>query len=402
MVSEELLTPELGHYDVIVCGGGVGGIASAVAASRQGAKVMLIEKTVLLGGLATAGLISWFEPLCDGKGKKLMYGIVDELFDLSIKYGDDTFPENWKNKEENSIDSRRYASFFSPTIFSIALDEYLEKANVTILLDTVVVRPLMENNHCNGVVVENKTGRGYYSADFIIDGTGDADIMFRAGVPCENGKNYLTYIAYIADKNTCAQARETNHILDSRKWTASGSDLWGKGHPEGEPRLSGTTAEEVTEYVLKGRKLLFEKLLGQDPKTRDVTVLPSMAQFRTTRRIVGGYTLTENDVGKHFPSSISTAGDFANRGHCYELPFEILCHPDFDNLLTVGRTVSSAGWAWEVTRVIPIAIATGQAAGTAAALCSAKGCTLKELEIAELRCTLENNGVRTRLNESED
>ena len=74
-------------YDVIVAGGGIGGVAAAVAAARNGSKTLLMEKQINLGGLATVGLISWYEPLCDGKGKQVISGICEELIRLSIKYG---------------------------------------------------------------------------------------------------------------------------------------------------------------------------------------------------------------------------------------------------------------------------------------------------------------------------
>ena len=61
-----------GYYDVIVVGGGIAGVSAAASASRHGAKTLIIEKNVVLGGLATAGLISWYEPLCDRKGTKMI------------------------------------------------------------------------------------------------------------------------------------------------------------------------------------------------------------------------------------------------------------------------------------------------------------------------------------------
>ncbi len=57
--------PLAGEYDVIVAGGGVAGIAAALAAARHGAKTLLLERTYLLGGLATAGLVTVYLPLCD-------------------------------------------------------------------------------------------------------------------------------------------------------------------------------------------------------------------------------------------------------------------------------------------------------------------------------------------------
>ena len=72
LVEEKLSTPVVDSADVLVVGGGVAGVAAAVAARRQGADVMILEKTALFGGLATNGLISWYEPLCDGQGTQLI------------------------------------------------------------------------------------------------------------------------------------------------------------------------------------------------------------------------------------------------------------------------------------------------------------------------------------------
>ena len=70
--------PHAGSYDVIVAGG-VAGAAAAVAAARGGARVLLTEKTVNLGGLATTGLINLFVPLCNGRGKQIITGMAEEF-----------------------------------------------------------------------------------------------------------------------------------------------------------------------------------------------------------------------------------------------------------------------------------------------------------------------------------
>lgn len=79
--------PVIGEYDVAVCGGGVAGVAAALAAARHGAKVLLIEKQFALGGLATLGLVTVYLPLCDGLGKQVSFGIAEELLRVSIGHG---------------------------------------------------------------------------------------------------------------------------------------------------------------------------------------------------------------------------------------------------------------------------------------------------------------------------
>lgn len=74
------------EFDVIVVGGGIAGISAAVKLARNGLKTLIAEKQINLGGLATTGLISWYEPLCDGNGNRVVCGIAEELIKLSVKY----------------------------------------------------------------------------------------------------------------------------------------------------------------------------------------------------------------------------------------------------------------------------------------------------------------------------
>ena len=83
-------------YDVAVIGGGVAGVAAALAAARRGAKTVLIEKTVAMGGLATNGLVLVYLALCDGLGHQVSFGITEELLKISNKYGPYD-PKDWKN-----------------------------------------------------------------------------------------------------------------------------------------------------------------------------------------------------------------------------------------------------------------------------------------------------------------
>ena len=83
-------------YDVIVAGAGVAGIAAAVQAKRHGKSVLLLEKMLTLGGLATAGLINLFVPMCNGRGTQIIKGMCDEFLKLSISMGYDSIPAVWK------------------------------------------------------------------------------------------------------------------------------------------------------------------------------------------------------------------------------------------------------------------------------------------------------------------
>lgn len=99
-ISESLQTPVTYECDVLVAGGGIAGVAAAIAAARQGAKVLLLEKQFMLGGLATAGLITIYLPLCDGRGHQVSFGLAEELLRLSIQYGYEAkYPSAWLEKQ---------------------------------------------------------------------------------------------------------------------------------------------------------------------------------------------------------------------------------------------------------------------------------------------------------------
>ena len=84
-------------YDIAVVGGGVAGIAAAVQSARFGMKTILVEKTALIGGLATSGLVNVFLPLCDGNGHQVSFGLCEEMLRRSIVYGPGEIPPGWKN-----------------------------------------------------------------------------------------------------------------------------------------------------------------------------------------------------------------------------------------------------------------------------------------------------------------
>jgi hypothetical protein len=395
MIIEKNEVQMAGEYDIIIVGSGVSGIAAAISASRNGSKVLLIEKSTMIGGLATSGLISWFEPLCDGKGNMLLQGMTREILSEVIKVSFDTLPNEWQdlNKKECNT-TKRCTSFFSPTLMTLVLNNMLEKAKVDLLLDTQVVKPIMEKNICKGVIVEMIEGRRYFKASFIIDTSGSLQIMHNAGIPCEDGTNWMSVVAYYSDFKTLKKSIDKNNIIFSRKWVHPGANLFGQNHPKNMPKLKGTTAKDITDYVTKGWNMLFDEIKKSKKETRDYTVLPNMPQLRTIRRLIGNYTITENDESKVQKDKIAICGDFFNSGKIYEIPFNSLWNKQFPNMLTAGRTISSSGWAWDVTREIPVCIATGEAAGLSASICCSNKYNLNSIKIKELQTLLVAKGCR--------
>lgn len=383
------------EYDVIVVGGGVAGVAAAVAASRNGAKTLLMEKTVVLGGLGTQGLISWYEPLCDGRGKQLIAGIPEELIKLCAKYGFENMPQKWGGTGVKPLDgeSPRYVTRYSPYVFALALIEYLEENNVDLVFDTLATYPKMEDNICVGVEVETVAGREYYPAKVVVDASGTAVVCERAGIPTEIGDNYLSYVAHEMHITAAKELAQTGDFCKARSWGGVGSNLGGKGHPEGMPLLHGVTAEDITFYMTTTGKMYLDRIKIFGKNNYDVFAAPTMPQYRKIRRIIGDSEFLGNEDNLVPENSVGSFGDFRNPGRHFHLPYTTLFSSKVPNVFAAGRIISAKDEGWEITRVIPVAAMSGEAAGTAAALCVKEGVNAPELNVELLQTTLKANGV---------
>ncbi len=381
-------------YDVVVVGGGIGGVSAAVAAAREGASVLLVEKLINLGGLATEGLISWYEPICDGAGTQMIGGIGEELIKLAASVGFDSLPEKWGGGTCEPNRRGAYASHFSPTFFTLALDRWVQEAGVELLFDSRATYPKMEGNRCIGVIVENVSGTELYPAKVVIDATGDATVMHRAGVPCLLGENYLTYVTHGFTYESAKKYAEDGNLRAFRKWKNSGSDLWGKGHPEGMKPFAGVDAREVTQFITLGKSRTLSYYEGSDKNEREIMTVPAMPQFRKVRHIVGKTNFDGTTDGKNCADSIGTTGDFRFPGKHFAIPYSTLYHEEFPNMLAAGRIISAHGEGWEITRVIPVCALTGEAAGVAAAMAAREEVSdVTAVSVPALQQKLREKGV---------
>lgn len=381
------------HYDLIVAGGGVAGVAAALTARRRGLRVLLMEKSNILGGLATLGLVNFFVPMCNGRGKQIIFGLADEWYRESARYGYDYTPKDWCDGEPDHPTQSRMVRRYSPYIFALQLLEMISLAGVDLWFDCIAAEPVMQGNRCLGVVTESKSGREYYRADIVIDATGDADLLRRCGVPVVLGRNYYTYIGKQITLESCRRAVESKDLDKAYSFIFGGSvNLYGEGQPKDKPLWSGTTVAEVTEYLIDSQLALLQRIKSQPRRERDIAMLPLMPNFRTTCRLNSDYTLRESDKDRRFEDSICLINDFDRRDYLYEVPLRCLTRRDYPNLFTAGRTISAEGYAWDVVRVIPPAIATGQAAGEIAALALEAGKGVGDVDISLLQRRLKSDG----------
>jgi FAD dependent oxidoreductase len=351
-------------YDVVVAGGGIAGVAAAVAAARRGMSTALVEKTVFAGGLATTGIVYIYLPLCDGNGTQVTFGLAEELLHESIKYGPGDIYPDWA-KGKNAGERKRYMVRFSPASYILALDEIMVNAGVDIWYDTLITDVTVNNDTLESIEVCNKSGKGIISTECFVDATGDADLAHFAGLNCPVEDNALAIWAI----EHLEEDIHPNRVIgrNTAAYQGGGSNAPRMGQP-------GINGKLVSEFILKGREKYRERLAASytsdkhDRKSHFPIKLPAMAQFRMTRRIDGQFTLADGMEWTPFEDSIGLAADWRKSGYVWEVPYRSLVPEGIKGLLAAGRCIASAGDAWDVMRVIPVAALTGEAAGVAAAL----------------------------------
>ena len=389
-INEQIKTEVKREYDVAVCGGGFAGISAALAAARQGSKVLLLEKQFMLGGLATAGLVTIYLPLCDGYGKQVSFGIAEELFHLSIKHGaEDRYPENWlDNIGTRTEKDKRFEVQYNPQLFAILVEKLLRDEGVDILYGTYVVSVDVNDGKINHIVTENKSGRFAYKVKSVVDATGDADIAHFAGAPTEKFKqgNVLAAWYYSVGEQTGYKLNLIGYsdIPDEEKNGREYKPLIAR-------RFTGLDGEELSEQTCLSHQSTYADFLKK--REKDETLLPvTMAttpQIRMTRRIAGEYEMAHTELHTYFEDSIGMVSNWKQRGPVYEVPFRTLYSSKVKNLICAGRCTSVNETLWDVMRVIPCCAVTGEAAGTAAAMTD----DFSTLDVKALQEKLVERGV---------
>ena len=378
--------------DVLVCGGGFAGISASLAATRQGKKTILLEKQFLLGGLGTSGLVTIFLPLCDGMGKQVTFGIAEELFRLSISLGaENRYPENWLDYDDVSKRTekdKRFEVQYNPQLFAILVEKLLSEAGVEILYGSYAVDVNMHDEKIEDVIIENKSGRQKIKAKSVVDATGDCDIGYFSGIPTEEFKqgNVLAAWYYYMDEtgyhlNTLGIA----DIPDEQKTKDNSVQMLHSN------RFSGLNGDEISYMTQLSHQAILTDILNRRQKGNFVipTSIATTPQIRMTRRIVGEYTLHDSEQYTYFEDSIGMISNWRKRGPVYEIPFSTLYSNKVKNLITAGRCISVTDSMWDISRVIPSCVVTGQAAGVAAAMTD----DFSVLDIKELQSILQSDGV---------
>jgi len=406
--------------DVLVAGGGPAGIAAAVVAARRGAGTILIERYGFLGGMATAGLVNPFMGWHAG-GEPLVAGVFQEMLKLMAAVG--------------GYGGERQPTAFDPEAFKLVADQLCRQAGVQVRFHTLVTRADVAGSAITAIHTESKSGAEQWTARVYIDCTGDADVAFRAGVACDEGREAdnltqpmtLNFRVADVDIERMPSREKINRLFDTAK--AEGrvtcpreNVLWFHTLKPGVVHfnttrvtgLSATNADDLTAAEFEARQQAHELarfLVSDVPGFERAYLQQSAAQIgvRESRRIRGHYALTADDVvqGRKFPDGIARSNypidihsptgagtDIRGvaEGDYYEIPYRCLLPQGIDNLLVAGRCVSSTHEGQAALRIMPTCFAMGEAAGVAAALACQQGISPQDVEPDGLRRALRGQG----------
>lgn len=385
--------------DVAVAGGGIAGVAAALAAVRQGMRVVLIERQFGLGGLATLGHVVKYLPLCDGYGRQVMGGIAEELLLHSVAElrgaglpaaGFVPVPDCWKvGAGPEGREKKRYMTSFNPYAFQMEMERVLESEGVTIMYDTRVCQVLKRGEEISHLVVENKSGRLAVEAKVFVDASGDADLACLAGCSVETFDHNVLCGWYYEIKDGAVRLVSWTNPYDK--------EHRGKHDAVG-PFYSGVKHGDVTRQVIDSRKLLLERLAKKQEASPESAIYPfaltSIPTFRVTRCLKNKFELAESHRHTWLEDCIGMTGDWRRKGPVYPIPLRAIHADDCPNLFVAGRCISSDQTVVDVTRAIGTCAVTGEASGTAAALLIREGIEDRcKLPVEKLQGMLRQAGV---------
>lgn len=444
-------------YDVLVIGGGNAGCAAALAAARHGAHTLLVERYGFLGGTATAAMVGPWMTFHSGR-ERIVGGIAQEIVERLVAMGGSP------GHVHDSSDYVPTITPFDPELHKALLFEMMAESGVRLLLHGYFLDALRDDRGAvRGARVATVGGLREFEAAVTIDASADAYLAAAAGVELQQGDERgrvqpaslmfrLSHVdleataAYVRAnpdemRTTIPPAERAAHALTA---VAGLYELWNRARTRGEvtvPRelvsffispypdevtvnmtrvvdIDPLDPEDLTraEVEARGQALELLAFFRRDvPGFANARIAATATQIgiRESRRIVGVYTLTRDDVLSartfedavarsaypidiHNPSGSGTATQRLPPGASYEIPYRCLVPANVERLLVAGRCISTTHEALASTRLTPTVMTLGQAAGTAAALCAAKALQPRDVPATELREMLIDDGVDLR------
>ena len=409
ITEPERKTPVVADVDLLVCGGGFAGVAAAVSAAKNGFEPLLLESYGFLGGLVTSALVITTPPLDNGINLEIARRLKEKaVYAPCLHSGEEV---EWLKMHA-----------MDPEIVKYELVHMLQEHGVDMLLHTYIVDVIMEGNAVRGVIMENKAGRQAVRAKMVVDATGDADIAAFARAPFKEIKKPMTMMFNMVGVDIDKVLSKLGNWGNLKKMVKDAMD---KGevpfdlgiYPEfGAPGvhaeklvyhdeinvwsgmlkgMSGVDPKDLTqaeiltrEHVMRLSTFLKKSVPGFENSRIEYTA--TQVGVRASRQIIGEASPDMDDVkGIKFDDTVAKPYGIWDM----RLPYGSILPQDVDNLLVAGRCISAEEEAMGQLRLIPVCSATGQAAGTAAALALNRGITPKKLDVTLLQKTLQEQDM---------
>ncbi len=411
------------HYDLIVAGGGLSGVAAAVSAAREGLAVLLIERAGCLGGAMSNCQVYPFmkNSLKDPERTPLSCGIFVEMIERGKAY------------DPSSTDTR-----FKPEYFKLLLDDMVTEAGVEVLFHSSVCGLQTEGRRLLCVEIATACEKLVAKADFFIDATGDGNLFTLAGCAFQLGResdgfcqpmttcfrlsgvDIALFRKDIARLNELYQeARKEGRIQNPRE-----DILWFDGIGEGVLHFNTTriikhdptNIFDLSHAEMQARRQIYEmvnflKAHSEAFAHSTLVAIASDIGVRESRKLRGMHVLTAEelkeltpfedsialgsyDIDIHNPTGSGTSHYYFKPGEYYRIPYRVLLPREYDNLLVAGRCVSVTHEAQASIRIMPICACLGEAAGTAAAIAHHTNTNAHTLDIKNLQEKLAAHGAK--------
>jgi len=425
-------TPVPFDVDVCVVGGGPAGICAAVAAARNGASTLLVERYGFLGGMATAGLVNPFMNF-HVAGEPIIAGIFAEWIDGMRRRG-------------GYLDHGKMGrNIFEPEAAKAAAMELCRDAGVQLLLHSFLDRTITEGAKITHAICAGKTRLAVAARQFV-DCTGDGDLaalagaQFEFGRPADHAAQPMTLCfrmkgvdwSHVPNNQQLREQRDQGRAVIQKLYDTARNEgridcprhnvLYFSCIHDDEihfntTRVIGRNATDsldLTAAEMEARRQVEQFvswLRDKVPGFEHAYLATTAAQIgiRESRRIKGLYELTEDDVLScrsfadavarahydidiHNPTGGGTVIKHLPPDKWYEIPYGCLVPVGMDNLLAAGRCISADHVAHSSLRVMPIAAALGQAAGTAAAMAVRDNLKPTQIQAPKLVETLMQQG----------
>jgi hypothetical protein len=444
------------EYDVLVVGGGNAGCAAALAASRSGADVLLVERYGFLGGTATASMVGPWMTFHSGTDR-IVGGIAQEIVERLVATG---------GSPGHIADASDYVATitpFDPELHKALLFEMMAESGVALLLHAWFLEPVLDGVRVAGATFATVGGQRTVLAKRTIDATADAYVAAASGVPTQQGDargrvqpaSLMFRLSHVDREALASYLRrrpeQMRSSLKTHERTAGALtavaglyELWDAARASGEvtvPRelvsffatpyddevtvnmtrvvdIDPLDPDDLTRAEVEARAQVMQLLAffrSQVPGFANARIAATATQIgvRESRRIVGDYTLTADDVlharefadavarsaypiDIHNPSGTGTSTQRLAPGSAYEIPYRCLVPRVAEDLLVAGRCISTTHEALASTRLTPTVMTLGQAAGTAAALSVATRVSPRQIDTHALRERLIADGVDLR------